>query len=128
MSVTTMQELAGIVRERRRRLGFSQAELARRASVSRKWISDLEGGKESVQMQPVLRVIRALDLDLDLETSASGDEVAVDDDGIDDRIRARARSTSFGGRLAQLGITTVALDDAGALVEHHPDGTTVVVG
>lgn len=34
----------------------------------------------------------------------------------------------YGRTLAAAGITTVALDDEGRLVEHHPDGTTIVLG
>jgi hypothetical protein len=34
---------------------------------------------------------------------------------------------SFGMRLAAEGVTTVALDDEGALVEHRPDGSCVVL-
>jgi hypothetical protein len=39
-------------------------------------------------------------------------------------IVARLESVDFGRELAEDGITTVALDDAGHLVEHRPDGTT----
>jgi hypothetical protein len=33
----------------------------------------------------------------------------------------------YGRRLAAAGVTTVALDDAGRLVEHRPDGTSAVL-
>lgn len=33
----------------------------------------------------------------------------------------------YGRRLAAAGVTTVALDDEGRLVEHRPDGTTAVL-
>lgn len=42
-------------------------------------------------------------------------------------IREQAQVMSFGARLAAEGVTTVALDDGGRLVEHHPDGTTSVI-
>ncbi|HEX8093805.1 TA system antitoxin ParD family protein [Jatrophihabitans sp.] len=35
--------------------------------------------------------------------------------------------THYGAALAAEGITTVALDDDGRLVQHHPDGTTTVL-
>jgi hypothetical protein len=35
--------------------------------------------------------------------------------------------TNYGAALAGQGITTVALDDAGNIVEHRPDGTAVVL-
>jgi hypothetical protein len=35
--------------------------------------------------------------------------------------------TNYGGALAARGITTVALNEAGDIVEHRPDGTSVVL-
>jgi hypothetical protein len=35
--------------------------------------------------------------------------------------------TNYGAALAGQGITTVALNDAGEIVEHQPDGTAVVL-
>lgn len=35
--------------------------------------------------------------------------------------------TNYGEILAECGITTVALDDDGRIVEHRPDGTSVMV-
>jgi hypothetical protein len=35
--------------------------------------------------------------------------------------------TDYGDELAKRGITTVALDEAGQMVEHRPDGTSVVL-
>ena len=35
--------------------------------------------------------------------------------------------THYGAELAARGITTVALDDAGDLIEHRPDGTSVAL-
>lgn len=46
---------------------------------------------------------------------------------LDEAIAARARATSFGSLLAAEGLTTVALDAAGNLVRHFPDGTERVI-
>jgi hypothetical protein len=46
---------------------------------------------------------------------------------LDVRIQERAKATNFGERLAAEGVTTVALDDEGNLVEHRPDGSQKVV-
>jgi hypothetical protein len=46
---------------------------------------------------------------------------------LDASIQAEAELTSFGDRLAGEGVTTVALDDDGALVEYRPDGSHSVV-
>lgn len=42
-------------------------------------------------------------------------------------IERKLQDTHFGDELAAEGVTTVALDDAGNLLEHHPDGSTSVV-
>ena len=46
---------------------------------------------------------------------------------LDASIQADAELVSFGDRLAGEGVTTVALDDDGALVEYRPDGSRRVV-
>jgi len=50
------------VRERRRDLGLSQLDLAAIASVSQKFLSDLENGKPTVRLDAVDRVLRAVGL------------------------------------------------------------------
>ncbi|MEI6621771.1 MAG: hypothetical protein WCP28_07685 [Actinomycetes bacterium] len=56
-------------------------------------------------------------------TSLSEGEAVVVNAEIDAAIQERARAISFGERLAAEGVTTVALDDNGNLMRHHPDGT-----
>jgi ParD-like antitoxin of type II bacterial toxin-antitoxin system len=46
---------------------------------------------------------------------------------IDTAIEERASATSFGAQLSAAGVVTVALDAAGGLVEHRPDGTTILL-
>jgi hypothetical protein len=57
----------------------------------------------------------------------SDDERVVANAEIDTAIEERARSTSFGTALSAAGVVTVALDTDGGLVEHRPDGTTVLL-
>lgn len=64
MRIRTVHDLASLVRGRRLDAGWAQGELATRAGVSRKWVSDLERGKASVELAGVLRVIDALGIDL----------------------------------------------------------------
>jgi HTH-type transcriptional regulator / antitoxin HipB len=59
------RDLGSYVRERRRKLDLTQAQLAARARVSRRWLSDLEAGKESADFGLVLRTLHALGLVLD---------------------------------------------------------------
>lgn len=63
---------------------MSQAELARRAGVSRKWIYEFEAGKPTAEFGLLLRVVDVLDLELVLSTrsqpspSGEGDTIDLD--------------------------------------------------
>jgi transcriptional regulator with XRE-family HTH domain len=62
----TIRELANRVRGRRLEFGLTQAEVARRAHVSRKWLVEFESGKPTAELLPLLRVLDALDLSLSI--------------------------------------------------------------
>lgn len=64
MNVSSLRDLAAIVRGRRRDLGFSQAQVAMRAHVSRQWVSEFETGKATAEIGLVIRLLDALDLRL----------------------------------------------------------------
>jgi HTH-type transcriptional regulator/antitoxin HipB len=69
MKVNSALDLAATVRGRRQDLGLSQTNLAKLAGVSRVWISTLEGGKRSVDFGLVLRLLGALELEIDISPS-----------------------------------------------------------
>lgn len=69
MRINSIRDMAAALRGRRTDLGLSQAELARRAGVSRKWISEFEGGHLSAEIGLVLRVFDALGLALEVVSS-----------------------------------------------------------
>ncbi|MDZ7771246.1 MAG: helix-turn-helix transcriptional regulator [Balneolaceae bacterium] len=50
-------ELISFVKSRRKQLGLTQKELARRAGVGLRFVRDLEQGKESVQVDKVNQVL-----------------------------------------------------------------------
>lgn len=56
-----------VVQRRRLDLDWSQEKLATKVRVSRQWISSFENGKGSVELRLVLRVLRALDLIVDIK-------------------------------------------------------------
>lgn len=58
-------------------------------------------------------------------TDLTDDERSVVNAELDATISAAAHRASFGDRLAAEGVTTVALDANGRLVERRPDGTRV---
>ncbi len=64
MRLNSSRDLGLYVRDRRRRLGMTQAELAASAQVSRRWLSDLEAGKPTAEVGLVFKVLHALDVAL----------------------------------------------------------------
>ena len=72
------------------------------------------------------RVVAALAGELPFADLTEAERLVVNAD-LDASIQMQAQSVSFGERLAAGGVTTVALDDEGALVEYRPDGSCVVL-
>lgn len=72
MQILTIRDLGRAVRERRRELGLTQAELARRCGFSRQWLVAVEGGKGSAEVGRVLRVLQTLGLRVALEPRPEG--------------------------------------------------------
>jgi HTH-type transcriptional regulator / antitoxin HipB len=66
MRVQSIRDLGAAVRGRRIDLGLTQADLAMRAGVSRKWVYEFEAGKPTAELQLILRVMDALGLALDV--------------------------------------------------------------
>lgn len=66
MRIRSIRALAAAARGRRQELHLTQAALAERAGVSRKWVYDFEGGKPRAELRLLLRVLDALDLALDI--------------------------------------------------------------
>ena len=72
------------------------------------------------------RVEAALAGDLDL-SALSVEEGVVFNAEISASIEESLARANYGRALAVRGVTTVALDETGRLVEHHPDGTVVTL-
>ena len=62
MQVRNPRDLGLLIRERRRDLSLSQAELAERTGVSRHWVMAVEAGKPGVELGLVLDALAALEL------------------------------------------------------------------
>jgi HTH-type transcriptional regulator / antitoxin HipB len=98
MLLRTPHDIGSAIRDRRRRLGLGQDELASRVGVSRKWIIDIEKGKPRAAIGLLLRTLDALGLRLLIgEDGASvarkrGKPVpTVDIDRILDKARAKQK-------------------------------------
>jgi HTH-type transcriptional regulator / antitoxin HipB len=72
MFLRSVADFAAAIRGARLDRGLSQADLARLSGVSRKWISEFETGKSTVELSPVMRVLEALDLDMSLSPTPGG--------------------------------------------------------
>ncbi len=62
--VACAADLGKLVRERRRAQGFTQLELAEGAGVGITFVSNLERGKGTSEIDKVLRVARTLGIDV----------------------------------------------------------------
>ena len=76
-AIKSPQALGDALRSARKRLGLTQPRLALAAGVGVRFIVDLEGGKPTVRLDSVLRVIDALGGVINLEgLSSSASEVS----------------------------------------------------
>ena len=60
ITISTAQTLGATLRAARKRMGLTQPDLALAASVGVRFIVELEGGKPTVRLEQVLRVVDAL--------------------------------------------------------------------
>lgn len=67
LPILTVGQFGQEVCRARRDLGLTQADLAERALVSRRWLSQLERGHLGAEIGKVMRVVRALELAVTLE-------------------------------------------------------------
>jgi transcriptional regulator with XRE-family HTH domain len=74
MPIASVHQLAAAARARRIELGLSQAALAGRARVSRWWVTEFESGRSRAELGLVMRLLDALELDVDLTPRGSGGE------------------------------------------------------
>lgn len=90
MTVSSIRDVSATVRGRRKDLGLSQADLADRGKVSRKWVYEFEAGKPTAEFGLLLRVLDELDLAIDLvpRPPVSGDD-PIDLDALLDEHRGR---------------------------------------
>ena len=83
MKVRTPLDLGLAIRDQRRKLGLSQAELARKVGVGRQWVVAMEHGKSRAELGLVLRALSAMDLRLTIQPSdrqaRSDDEMSLVD-------------------------------------------------
>lgn len=62
--LTNASEIGRIIREERKRQGLTQTKLANYAGVGINFISQLENGKDTVELSKVLNVLHVLGFDI----------------------------------------------------------------
>lgn len=62
----TVKTIGNIVKEKRKSLNITQSYLAAVANVGVRFISDLENGKETIQLDKVLQVLSTLKIELEI--------------------------------------------------------------
>ncbi|GID30221.1 helix-turn-helix domain-containing protein [Paractinoplanes brasiliensis] len=73
MRLSNADDLGVYLRERRHAASMTQAQLAARARVSRRWLTDLEAGKATAEVGLVFRVVAALGLFIDVRPEPESD-------------------------------------------------------
>ena len=64
--MTTMKEIGAFIAKTRKEQGVSQLELSQAADTGRRFIVELEGGKDTIRAGKLLRVLDALGVDINL--------------------------------------------------------------
>lgn len=62
--IRNMDAMGAAIRKRRKEMGYTQAFLAAYAGVSASFLSELENGKETIQMNKMLLILQLLGMDL----------------------------------------------------------------
>ncbi|BBZ09229.1 hypothetical protein MDOR_33980 [Mycolicibacterium doricum] len=105
------------------------AEGARQSRSAKQQLDHWARVGRAVSSQQTLarrRVEAALAGDADLNT-LSAEEGVVFNAEIAAAVEEHLAGSHYGDRLAAHGITTVSMNSAGQLVEHRPDGTSVIL-
>ena len=74
ITIQSSADLGRAIRNRRRELGYTQAFLASYAGISASFLSELENGKATVQLDKVMEVLSLLGMDLGVSRRGDWDD------------------------------------------------------
>ena len=74
MQITTATDIASIAKDQRENLGWSQSDFANRIGVNRRWVSEFESGKPTVELHLVLRALKELQFIISAEVREKPDD------------------------------------------------------
>jgi transcriptional regulator with XRE-family HTH domain len=104
-AISTARQLGTAVHDARTRAGMTQAALAARAGVSRKWLIGLEqGARTRAELGKVFDVLRALELSIQLFEGREGPEVSSPE--ADVKAQENTMTPKFAGTSADIGLST----------------------
>ena len=72
MKITSTMEFGRTIRNKRKKLCYTQAQLSEYTGFSTSFISDLENGKETVELGKALFLLQLLGLDLAINNRGEG--------------------------------------------------------
>lgn len=75
MKVSNVVSFGKILRERRKKLGYTQTYISEVSGMSVSFLSDLENGKETIEMGKALHLANLLGLDLELKERGKGNDL-----------------------------------------------------
>ena len=68
MKINNSKELGAMLRARRKELGYTQSYISAFTGLSISFISDVENGKKSVELDKTIQLASILGIDVKLET------------------------------------------------------------
>lgn len=71
--IQSPQDIANLVKEKRKRDGLTQAEAAALCGVGTRFFSEVENGKPSLQLAKVLKVLGGLGLEVEIHARKHGE-------------------------------------------------------
>lgn len=72
MKITSTMDFGRTIRNKRKKLGYTQAQLSEYTGFSTSFISDLENGKETAELGKALFLLQLLGLDLVIDNRGEG--------------------------------------------------------
>ena len=72
MKITSTMEFGRTIRNKRKKLGYTQAQLSEYTGFSTSFISDLENGKYTAELGKALFLLQLLGLDLAINNRGEG--------------------------------------------------------
>lgn len=67
MQIKTIEDVGKLVKETRKKQGFTQVQLAQLSNVGARFLSDLENGKQTCEVGKMLKVLANLGIKLEVK-------------------------------------------------------------